>query len=403
MAENVTIWDGCYNGGWRGVITPESFRHPAKMAYGLLNRIVQHGLARGWWKPGDLIGDPFGGVGTTGLVCSYHGLRSVSVELEPRFVGFQYENFFLHLGKWQAVGDPLPVYLHGDSRWFASAVRGAAGIATSPPYSNSLTRGDKLPDSENSERMREMGGRMEYGQAGGQIGELPDGGGPDAVLTSPPYAESLRRPGGDRLAEHFNVGKSTPGFKPAGPNSQAFQDSYGETDGQIGALSSGDLDGTVTSPPYEDGLGHGGGPATKTDEAKGLVDHKKLYLQAAGQIGNDTGETYWAAMACVYGQCWLALKPGGVMAVVVKDYVKKGERVPLCDQTLELLLRLGFQRVERIRAMLVKTQSHPGLFGEPVEKTTERKSFFRRLAEGKGSPKIDWEEVLVVRKETSDE
>lgn len=30
--------------------------------------------------------------------------------------------------------------------------------------------------------------------------------------------------------------------------------------------------------------------------------------------------------------------------------------------------------------------------------SSQRKSFFRRLAESKGSPKIDWEEVLIVRR-----
>ena len=63
-----------------------------------------------------------------------------------------------------------------------------------------------------------------------------------------------------------------------------------------------------------------------------------------------------------------------------------------------MLESLGFEPVERIRAMLVKEDRQPGLFGEDVVKTTERKSFFRRLAEKKGSPRIDWEEVLMVRK-----
>ena len=95
------------------------------------------------------------------------------------------------------------------------------------------------------------------------------------------------------------------------------------------------------------------------------------------------------------------LKPGGLLVVVVKDYVKGGKRVPLCDQTLELLQRLGFEPVERIRAMLVKETREVGLFGEHVNRK-ERKSFFRRLAEHKGSPRIDWEEVLCVRKGTGD-
>ena len=33
-------------------------------------------------------------------------------------------------------------------------------------------------------------------------------------------------------------------------------------------------------------------------------------------------------------------------------------------------------------------------------KTTSRKSFFRRLAESKGSPKIDFEEVIIAQKPT---
>lgn len=36
--------------------------------------------------------------------------------------------------------------------------------------------------------------------------------------------------------------------------------------------------------------------------------------------------------------------------------------------------------------------------GQAVTKRTERKSFFRRLAESKGSPRIDYEEVIWVQK-----
>ena len=102
-------------------------------------------------------------------------------------------------------------------------------------------------------------------------------------------------------------------------------------------------------------------------------------------------------MIQVYAECHKALKPGGVIAVVIKDYVSKGQRVPLCDQTHELLLRVGFTPLERIRAMLVSETRTQGLFGEIV-KVKERKSFFRRLAEKKGSPPINYEEVLFLRK-----
>jgi hypothetical protein len=108
--------------------------------------------------------------------------------------------------------------------------------------------------------------------------------------------------------------------------------------------------------------------------------------------------TYWSEMAKVYRSVHQAMKPGGVMACVVKDYISKGQRVPLCDDTCRLLESLGFEVFERTRAWLVKSESHPGLFGEEVKKTKSRKSFFRRLAEKNGSPEINWEEVIWCRR-----
>jgi len=51
------VWEGCYNHQWHGMITPASFAHPAKMARGLLERIIRHGLERGYWSIGDTLGD----------------------------------------------------------------------------------------------------------------------------------------------------------------------------------------------------------------------------------------------------------------------------------------------------------------------------------------------------------
>ena len=292
-------WHGCYDGGWRGNISAAAFEHPAKMAYGLLNRLATHGEQRGWWRPGDTVGDPFGGVGTTGIVFAYHGIRTVSVELEPRFVGLCYENFWLHLDKWRQLGSPLPVYLQGDSRQFAALTRGQA----------------------------------------------------QAVATSPPYVDSLNSTDKDFIRNRLTTG-------PSG--------------------------------------------STKLRGSRGAVSDGRDYGETPGQIGAEKQESYWQAMALVYAQVFLALKPGGVFACVVKDYVKAKARVPLCDQTLTLLLSIGFEPVERIRAMLVKETRHPGLFGEDVVTVKERKSFFRRLAESKGSPRIDHEEVIVVRKQAAE-
>ena len=283
-------WHGCYDDSWKatGLLVDEAYAHPAKFSYGLIARIIAHGLDRGYWKPGDVIGDCFAGVACGGLVAAFRGLRWVGVELEPRFVELANRNIERNRRKLEAAGDPMPVVVQGDSRRFAEIV--------------------------------------------GECG---------AVVTSPPFVDCLHQSDKTMLAPHQ-------------------QAKYGRNESAA----------SVKAHPY----GH-----------------------TPGQIGNDSAETYWQAVAQVYAQCRLALKPGGCLVVVVKDYVKAGKRVPLCDDTARLLESLGFDVFERTRAWLVKHDEYPSLFGGVVRRKKERKSFFRRLAEKKGSPPIDYEEVIWAR------
>ena len=49
VMETVT-WHGAYDHGWKvEELTAESFSHPAKMARGLVYRIVSEGLRLGFW------------------------------------------------------------------------------------------------------------------------------------------------------------------------------------------------------------------------------------------------------------------------------------------------------------------------------------------------------------------
>jgi hypothetical protein len=456
----ITDWHGCYDGGWKDLIVPEAFAHPAKFSYALIQRIFAHGLERGYWKPGDTVADPFGGVALGGIMAGYAGLNWIGVELEPRFVELGNKNLALHGPKWMRLGQANVVKLvQGDSRRFAEIVGACGAVVSSPPFVDSMSnapsdqilagsggrmgascKGDnygttpgqigRLPAGDlagvvssppftkqshhggdtptakgigrntREQRPTEAEGNHNltrtYGAAEGQIDELPTG---DlaGVITSPPYAQSVHEGNG------IDQSKLT-GNKP-GANTQAKAEGYGQTTGNIGNLAAGELAGVVTSPPWEkcdqrgsmeskvalhaaavrDGRGHKGklGPSVGND-----------YGDDPGQIGNDSGETYWQAVAQVYAQCRLAIKPGGVMALVVKDYVKNKARVPLCDQTAELLARLGFVVFERCRCWLVKEREHTCLFDGKVTTRKERKSFFRRLAEKKGSPRIDFEEVI---------
>lgn len=401
MTLNATItdWHGCYEDGWKGMIVPEAFAHPAKFSYSLICRIVRHGLDQGYWKPGETIGDCFGGVATGGIVCGYHNLNWRGVELEPRFVELGNKNLAMHAPRWAALETSPDVrLLQGDSRRFAEVVGKVAGVASSPPY------GDHVIRERDSGGMRQgaMAGGSHcfdaYGSSPGQIGALKSGS-LDGVVTSPPFADSDTKP------TKLGTGKGTRADgDSAGRNKGDYI--YGESPGQIGSLKSGSLDGVVTSPPFMDSINREGEWGNSLDpqknshpknRSKEYVERNKAterYGSADGQIGQQSGETYWEACAQVYASMRDAMKPDGVAAIVIKDYVAKGARVPLCDQTCTLLESLGFEVFNRCRCWLVKETREPSLFGGEHVKTTERKSFFRRLAEKKGSPRIDWEEVI---------
>lgn len=499
MAIKPEIWHGCYRDRWESVIIEDAIGHPAKFSYGLITRIVDTGLERGWWKAGDLVGDPFGGVGLGGLIAQGRGLRWVGVELEERFCrmaagydcpGIDKREWVRWYGRrerskascpWcQGKADalyetdsglipvvdahrycgnfdkhkengPRPVIIHGDSREFARLVGGCDSVLTSPPYSEGLgTHATTDPPTSHGRTGGTIHARS-YGTSPGQIGALREGE-LKGVVTSPPFADSgavvpvtggnqqivkNSRATGGEAGRHTNEYGSSPGqignLRPgsvegvvtsppfvdclatedeeftrkrhSGENAtRSTRENYGTSPGQIGALKSGHLSSVVTSPPWESVVPSSGGSETPANRrlidagtvgSTAFLDHE--YGDSAGQIGVTSGETYWQACASVYAQCRMAIRPGGFMAVVVKDYVKAKKRVPLCDQTVTLMERVGFILHGRMRAMVVEETVHPGLFGEDVIERTQRKSFFRVLAEAKGAPPIDWEEVLVFK------
>lgn len=496
-------WFGCYEGSWKGVIGPAAFAHPAKFSKALVERILDYLLAMGWIEKGEIIGDPFGGVGCGGIVAAYRGFQWYGRELEPKFVVLGISNFRLHYAKWDRLGVPYPVMDCGDSRQFDKGFLAAArqhdrlsgvvasppyvsgghhtdameggnrngrgmqtkAIVTSPPYSGSLDDGG--PETQHPDGYERSNNWTGYGKTEGQIGRLKAGE-VDAVVSSPPFTggrsgrgivieghNDASRPsskdigkrtfqgsGAEREPDNIEVlatgkvaavltsppyevihagagGLNTKPAKRAGQQSgrskgvsQTTDQQYGEEPGQIARAKKGDVAAVLTSPPYEDSMNqseHGIDFLKGKTHAKDHVTPKRLearnrhaserrYGTAEGQIGASKGQTYWEAMKQVYEACFRALKPGGVMAIVVKDYVKDKKRVRLCDDTMSLLMHIGFIELERVAAMLVQETEHEDMFAGTVTTRKERKSFWRRLSEGKGSPRIDYEEVLFVRK-----
>lgn len=385
-------WHNCYDDSWQGIIVPEAFAHPAKMARGLTNRIFKHALSESWLKPGDVVVDPFGGIGSTGIIGAVLGLRVVCVELEAKFVELGKQNFELN-HKPFSIGHfghaYQPQIIQGDSRKLSEVIARADCVVSSPPFLESLAKENpEFTAGRDRGKYINRAANSDYGQTPGQLGAMKPGS-VEAIISSPPFSNPGCQP------QTFQAVRST--LKKEGWERKPGEE-YGTTPGNLGNLKPGEVDAVVSSPPFESSDNRGG---TKMSDG---------YFDKVGGIGtsddtgfskdslaNKQGETFWQAARQIVSECHKILKPGGCAIWVVKAFVRKGAIVDFPGDWRRLCESQGFQTVHEHHAMLVKETRHSGLFGEIVE-TKERKSFFRRLAEKKGSPKIDYEVVLCMRK-----
>lgn len=474
----IRIWEGCYGKSWKGQVPDEVFKHPAKFSFLLVDRIYRYALDIGAIRPGEIVGDPFGGVALGGWMARRHGLQWVGMELEPHFhlVGCKVLASQEDRQPWKQW--PTARLLLGDSRDFAAGVaaddpanighlaEGSVGaILTSPTYAESLAHGAG-PDTGIDEI---RGGKSllaikhGYGDAEANIGSLKEGT-VGAIVGSPPFTQCHGGGKGINVDGHQDGDKgiggrhyqgdtgdrseanierlvhgdvavivSSPAYGTsnsgngglnhlpakdgqqggrANGESQTADPRYGDADGQLAKLPVGTVEAVVGSPPYENtpltaesntrSDGQPTRPLAKDNPREG-------YGASEGQIGKTNGETYWAAVAKVYRSCFEALRPGGYVFLVCKDYSKNWERVPLCDNTQRLMEHVGFVTVERIHALLVHPRAHhKDMFhahgagvkpAQPEPTETTNKSFYKRTYEKKPRAiKIDWEEVLVFRK-----
>jgi len=359
--------------------------YPAKVSPGLAKRIFEHCLEKGYIKKNELCVDPFSGICGFGIWAASFGIRFIGVELEEKFCRLSEANIALHKRAWKKLGKPIPCVIQGDSRRLSAVLSGADCILTSPPFCDVEPYQDKAFRLNDGRRALPQG-QDGYGHTEGQLGAMKAGD-ISMVCTSPPYADGCRRTGGEHDSQpHLEGGK-------------LYNVNYSTNPQNLGNLPAGKVEnvvsGIVTSPPWEESISqnkeflapHQRADHGRNENAPSIMGD--TYGSTSGQIGQESGNTYWEACAEIYKQCFQILKPNGVIVLVLKSYIKQGRRVPLPMQTLKLLIHLGFEPLERIKAMLVKEESQPGLFGE-IRKVKERKSFFRRNHEFKQAAKEYW-------------
>jgi len=275
----------------------------------------------------------------------------------------------------------------------------------SPPYASGTVHGDSGIDAakltgntagRNSQALTMDG----YGSTPGNLGNMP----PGCLVSSPPFGEGETR---DRSPVQ-------PGMVADCITRAYTQDRQGTTPGNLATM-------TVSSPPWENVEGANAGhkfadvEGTAERRAEGYAtgrlrghyaskqaimaqlerENGYAYGTDPGNIGNQAGDTFWSAARTIVEQVYQVLRPGGHAVWVVKAFVRDGQIVDFPGQWQALCESCGFVTLHEHHAMLTEERgTQIGLDGNHNTKRVERKSFFRRLAESKGSPRIDYETVL---------
>ena len=316
---------------------PESFAHPAKMDAQLLLWIVER-----YTKEGETILDPMAGSGTTMLACTV-SRNVVLVELEEKFCKMMAAN-------WEQVkmrpqlgsGMGSCQIIQGDARQLEGLVD---KIVTSPPYAETLQGSGADAARKRISEGKYKGLRPDvwtskgniagstfgdgYSRDPDNIGSLPYGQ-IDSIVTSPPYSDE------PTISESYlkirrEIGRDT--SKP----SQRYRK----------------YDSIITSPPYEGIESRDRSIESSFREGqdgipkRGDVSLSVGYSENSANIGNLKSASYLEAMALVYAQCHKVLKPGGLLILVTKNFLRDQKEIRLDSDTIALCEKSGFQFVER--------------------------------------------------------
>ena len=233
-----------------------------------------------------------------------------------------------------------------------------------------------------------------YGDSEGQLSSMKDGSFDMAISSSPYSGMEVEKNSKsiDRTKQYEIYKKSGGGqtFEAFCHTQDIHSQGYGTSEGQLANMPEGNFDAALSSPPYDEAR-------IGKESGQEHCGHGDQYGIDDGQLGGS--DDFWLAARQIVEQVYIALRPGGHAVWVCKDYVKNKERVPFSDQWRQLCEAVGFETLHEHHALLVRNKrTQIDLEGNHHELQSESKSFFRRLAEKKGSPRIDFEVVYCMVK-----
>jgi len=379
------VWHGCYDTGWSGLLVPDAFSHPAKMARGLAERIYQHALEQRWCQLGDIVIDPFGGIAGCALSAMQHGLHFVGVELELKFCQIGGEG-------WGCPGNGALPEWHDKIQCKEAAWPICAACLAD-------WRKGRIFEAHHAEGNLELW-RRKYGKLPGWgTARLLQGDsrvlaevlrGANLCVSSPPYTESSIV---DARHLHFDANRAAHSIGAKRRN--GIPTGYGATPGNLGNMKPGDVQAilSVGSPPFGTSL-ESKDQQFQAKARPGRTIQYADYGDTPGNLGNET-TTFWAAAREILLQLYAVLSEGSHAIFVTKRFCRAGCIVEFSDQWKALCLSAGFKLCCQHRAMLKEEWQEPDLFTDPIKKVKKRVSFFRRLHEKKRPDlAIDWEDAL---------
>lgn len=320
-------WWGCFaNDVDKSLVTAESVKHPAKMAPLLTARIFAHLRDEYGLKHGDHIIDPFGGVGITGAIGARLGYNVTLIELEEFF-------YRCIAGHYCTPDDLCPGCLIGQDH---KVQPGLPFARTSHQYHGNIELYEQ------------------HGIVMGYMGSIT------AVRGDSTHMVSLLKQQ-DRLYRPHAI---------------------------------------ITSPPYADSVrGVGVGTGARYDHQTHNADTAESassfngYGDEVGQIGKLKRGAYWTAVSQVYRQCHQALPPGRPLVVVIKSIIRDGKIIDLPGKTISLLKDIGFYIPEMAQAMVTEPEVQLSLMADVPNKRKAHETLWRRNSRKNGLA-IDYEAVI---------
>lgn len=393
-------WRGCYSKDslYTKYVTPESFRHPAKCSWGLLERIFKHLKELRLIADGTTIIDFMAGSGRTLTIAELHGYPAVGLELEPHFISMiegnkaQMEKITGRKAQMQ--------FIQGDARQLSGMLKekGYCGVV-SPPYSNAISKqGGEIRDDLKNYIGVSCAEVRRYSMNPDNIGNLKDA--PLIGITSPPYGELLNEKKNttsnlsreERLKTAGHIPKD---FMGGTARNCSLEDGlrYSHNPENIGNLKDRQLVG-ITSPPYEsaDNMFH---DIKWVNKNRPRPSNRSIISEVEDNIERERGETYLQAMLMVYSEAFCSgISP---LVIVVKNPTRNGKLRRLDLDTIALLQKSGYEIFDYHRAILFDEITQGTLDGENFTKPKGRLSFFKRLSYLAGNVVAKHEDVIFAR------